>query len=135
MGQGIPKGCGGYRQLRPHAPQLDPTVVSGRLSDSETEDEMEAWLQCDFCDKSFLSNRDLLNHERALHQAQQSKALAAIKTKSKPSRLSEQEVDRFKWLVQTFGLKSNKLLARKIGTKSVGQVAGFKYRFLLKHPL
>ena len=74
----------------------------------------------------------LLNHERAMHQAQRSKHLAANKAQSKSNRWTEQEIDRFKRLVQTFGLKSNKLLAMKMGTKSVGQVAGFKQRF---HPL
>ncbi|KAL5509895.1 hypothetical protein EMCRGX_G005335 [Ephydatia muelleri] len=112
-----------------------PTVVSGRLSATETEDDMEDWLQCDFCSKSFPSNRGLLNHERAMHQAQRLKILAAIKAKTKSNRWTEDEVDRFKRLIQTFGLKSNKLLARKMGSKSVRQVEGFKRRFLQKHPL
>ena len=112
-----------------------PTVVSGHLSAMETEDDMEDWLQCDFCSKSFPSNRGLLNHERAMHQAQRSKILAAIKAKTKSNRWTEDEVDRFKRLIQTFGLKSNKLLARKMGSKSVRQVEGFKQRFLQKHPL
>ena len=40
-----------------HTPQLDPTVVTGRLSDTETEEDLEAWLHCDFCTKSFPTNR------------------------------------------------------------------------------
>lgn len=118
-----------------HPPQLEPAVVSGRLSDTETEEDLESWLFCDFCEKSFPSQRGLLNHERSLHQAQRSKALAAIKAKTRSNRWSEQEVELFKRMVQIYGLTSNKLLARKIGTKSRNQVAGFKYRFLQKHPL
>ena len=31
--------------------------VASLLSDTETDDELQSWLKCDFCEKSFPSNR------------------------------------------------------------------------------
>eukprot|EP00731_Ephydatia_muelleri_P013904 Em0007g1214a len=43
---------------------------------------------------------------QAIYQAQPSKALAAIKAKAKTNQWTQQEIDRFKRLVQTYGLKA-----------------------------
>ena len=89
-----------------HTPQLDPTIVTGCLSDTETEDELEAWLHCDFATSpSQPTGVYSIMSGQAIHQAQPSKALAAIKAKATTNQWTQQEIDRFKRLVQTYGLK------------------------------
>lgn len=80
---------------------------------------------------SFPTIRGLLNHERARHQALRSKAQDQLKQSKARSTLCTPDALQEDYQA-IWGLLQR--VARKIGTKSVKQVAGFKYRFL-KNPL
>eukprot|EP00731_Ephydatia_muelleri_P013812 Em0007g1122a len=84
----------------------------------------------------------LRNHERARHQVAVSDTLAAqddtrptspdvSRSKSIP-RLpwSIEEINRFRKAVEIHGLRSNKILAEVIGTRTSNQVAHFKQRYI-----
>eukprot|EP00731_Ephydatia_muelleri_P036489 Em0264g2a len=100
---------------------------------------------CSYCGSHFSTIRGLRNHERARHQVAVSDTLAAqddtrptspdvSRSKSIP-RLpwSIEEINRFRKAVEIHGLRSNKILAEVIGTRTSNQVAHFKQRYIKDH--
>ena len=74
----------------------------------------------------------------AFHQAADSACLARVGTTTGNRggrRWTDHEVALFKEAVKKFGVNSNIVIAREVGTRTAKQCGNFKKRFLVKNPI